>query len=86
MSSPKFKVGDVVRTTVSERWPKVVEIRDINSHSYNVLVLETSEQHKPEIGKIWQFHSPTIDRLWCIDTGYKAARQFDEDLETLLKE
>jgi hypothetical protein len=74
---PKFKVGDVVRAMPPSGDAYTYTILHVSNTDYTV----TSNDD----GLIWEWliESCDVDEL---DIGYRAARQFDKDLNTLLEE
>jgi hypothetical protein len=89
----KYKVGDVVSTEHPDKWPILVEILKILPYNgsfgrpmYEVKVLDAVHDYKSRIGETDTFDQKAIDKDWEYDKVFEAAKQFDNDLENLLKE
>jgi protein-arginine kinase len=88
----KYKSGDIVATEHPDKWPIVLEIlrlipsNGFTNHTYEVRVLDTTREYKHRIGEIDHFNQSAIDTHWKYAKVFTAIKQFDNDLENLLKE
>jgi organic hydroperoxide reductase OsmC/OhrA len=85
----KFKVGDILVNHTKDRWPNKVEVVSIEKEKYLVKVLAISEEslvtYGEYLGKTKSTSKNVLEGAWKVCPVSKATKQFDKDLEEILK-
>jgi hypothetical protein len=82
LKTPKFKQWEIIR--YGGEISQVIYYYDVDGvYIYNLKTLQSSEGG---IGLTYDKNSRYVDQRYELDNSYMAAKQFDEDLKTLLED